>query len=910
MVEEKKKSPARAWLDEYGVEIKRYNDHIRDVDWTDFDSASKAYEGEDSKENPIYIEHQNQFQMSNFIIGRLKYYIDTYENFLDFEYSKRFISYTSDLVYLFLTRCREYINNTNWRDIKNKEEQQKEIEFQIKVSKNQTSVKDAYEKLNLNNEADTSVIKFEDNKKVSIPMSVAIEEQIPNVLIQKQIALDHYNTLTAHDIYDTSTEFFRNMKSKPEYDVTKNYFEQSPDVLQFYEEEYRKIKEGINIAGVHISGWLYFHLNFYKTLIPLSVIHNNPEYGETEVLSNPILRDNELYIADMHEKAKKQNKGLFVFGTRRLAKSVMVSSIYHYNVVTKPNSSGSLIGANKEDLDKLAKEMRSGYYNMHPAFKIPIISGEGFSSGTSVLYGAKQMSGFARVQHSTTYIINVNTSNNKASSLKGAGDVQHYWIHDEAGHNKSLIALWEQAKPAFMSPFGWRCTPVILGTGGNEAISRDAQRMLMNPEAYDILPMDWEYLESFVPESRLITWERKQFGIFAPAQMSFNQGMIKLNSTLADVKKVDDPKLKDIRIQLTDWEHSLNVLKETREKKKDDLILFSQERMNFPLDVDECFLQGNLNPFPTEEAQSHKLRLMRKINDGGIAEHKDIRMLNGALMIDDSKHQLANFPHRGGNIEVPVQIFEMPEIPENPERLLHFDGTYVAGLDFYKHDNSKGDSLGALYVFKRNVNINDPFANCIVASYVGRPQTMDKFCDIAEGILTMYGAVCLQEGADDYFEKVLRKKGTDRIFLGNSKDISMLVNNGKTPASGLGLPPTVSNQKYLLNLVISYCDEDVIMFDEDLNKEVVRKGVCRIQDIHLLDEIINYNNSGNFDRIISFGHALAWARYLDSIHQMPKVRQKTEKKYDPIEFHKKRTEISRSVAVKKIELMRKIKKYH
>ena len=82
------------------------------------------------------------------------------------------------------------------------------------------------------------------------------------------------------------------------------------------------------------------------------------------------------------------------------------------------------------------------------------------------------------------------------------------------------------------------------------------------------------------------------------------------------------------------------------------------------------------------------------------------------------------------------------------------------------------------------------------------------------------------------------------------------------------------NQQYILNLVIDYCQEDIEIGEDEHGDKIIVKGVTKIPDIGLLDEIINFHYGGNFDKLIAFGHALAWARYLDSLNIMPKVKKK------------------------------------
>jgi hypothetical protein len=111
----------------------------------------------------------------------------------------------------------------------------------------------------------------------------------------------------------TSSELFINMKDVPVYDKNKHYFDQSKDVRDFYQEERNKLIKGLNIGGFHMHPWLYWHINFFKTPIPIE------ENGiKTEKIMLPPLDDNTLYTVETYQQAERENKGMCIFGTSDL----------------------------------------------------------------------------------------------------------------------------------------------------------------------------------------------------------------------------------------------------------------------------------------------------------------------------------------------------------------------------------------------------------------------------------------------------------------------------------------------------------------------------------------------------------------------------------------------------------------
>lgn len=68
-----------------------------------------------------------------------------------------------------------------------------------------------------------------------------------------------------------------------------------------------------------------------------------------------------------------------------------------------------------------------------------------------------------------------------------------------------------------------------------------------------------------------------------------------------------------------------------------------------------------------------------------------------------------------------------------------------------------------------------------------------------------------------------------------------------------------------MDLFIDYCNEEHEVEYEDGTIKIF-KGVQLIDDIHLLDEIINYNEHANVDRIIGAIGGLGYLHYLNASH--------------------------------------------
>lgn len=207
--------------------------------------------------------------------------------------------------------------------------------------------------------------------------------------------------------------------------------------------------------------------------------------------------------------------------------------------------------------------------------------------------------------------------------------------------------------------------------------------------------------------------------------------------------------------------------------------------------------------------------------------------------------------------------------------LCHHIATH--NCDPYKSDKADTDSVGTFYVLKRYVKINDPFAYRIVASYASRPPSSDDFCRNCEIIQEAYGAKCLMENADRMYELYLTRRNKQLMLLEDGERLAgKIIRAGARQNNKLGLAPTVPNQRMLFNTVIQYCWEDVVVGYDDDGNEITQKGIYRIPDIELLDEIIAFGPGVNTDRIIAFGHALLLAKYYDDMGYMPESTTQKE----------------------------------
>lgn len=830
-------------------QFRKFKKYIEDNDWSlDSDVNSKEEE---------YKIHQS---ISQTIFTRLKHFVTKAESDLYLKSSKQVVKLMLSTLRLHTDRVDSYLSCFDITEVDSSKNKTDEISLQNKLFKEVEKLKDDIRTLNVDEDKkDLSGITFYDNAKAPLSMHKILSKIYPE--IDKKIKSMKIDFESPPD-----NEFLILKKDVPEWNNEKHYFEQDKETLQFWVDEYKKIERGIEIDGVYIHPWMYFHLNVFKTDIPTPVLNKfTGEIESKDEFMHPPLRDNEWYvIQDSYRDAEKEQLMLFIAATRRLFKSTGLASHFQWKA-TIGGKELIVGGASAKDLGQIEKNFKKSVQGADGAFTLLNLTNDW--SG-KVEFGIRRKNN-KRIPQCTLHVINLNSGGDKSSEVL-AGYTPDAFAIDEV-MKAPFIEQLDAAKPSFDSPYGKRCIPLLSGTGGNEELSADALTVLADPVNNDILGMNWDKLERNIPKEA-ITWRRQKFGTFAPAQMSAKDGMVKIQIPLWEYLGVEKTKeLDKIKINVTDWETCNKIIEADRKKKEKNRKSYVKEIVYYPIDPEEIFQSGNMNPFPVEEAKRHRNKI---IEEGNIGKKVDFFDNKGVIEYDLSSKELPNFPHNGGNISCPILMFE--ELPaEKPPY-----GLYVAGLDDYKQETSDGDSLGSLYIFKRQI-INDRFGYKIAASLTTRPYPHQTFHREIKMMLDGYNAICLMENEDIGFKEYLDNKNVlIEQYLHKSFNMSGDITVQSNSNRQFGLSPT-ANKKTVIGAVVKYCNQVHKIYNEKGEVQEIL-GVELINDLGLLEEIIKYNDKGNFDRIVAFGHALVQDLYFTANHILfmdePESQEKREER--------------------------------
>ena len=628
--------------------------------------------------------------------------------------------------------------------------------------------------------------------------------------------------------------------------------ENSQEFSAFWKHERDKCKNGIIIDQTFISGFLYYHLNFFKC--QLDILDNGRIIRK---LSNPYLRDNEWIVDDYIRRAEAVKKGLCILGSRRLAKSVFQSSYITHRSTFYKGTQNVISGLNEPDIKVITDLCEEALGSLPTAFKHGRIED---NWKKQVTFGKKTASG-ERTPWSSIPIRNLDGGKN-TEALAGLSPFS--MVIDEIGKG-DWLKCFSAAIPGFATPFGWRCSPLAFGTSGDMDKAQDARKVFEEPDVYNFLAVE-------LPDEPDVKTSVFISGHFAH---DFPKDTMPLSKYL---KKENCPNLDKIEIQVTNYERADKLIDEERKQaaKSSDPTALLKLTMYHPKNRVELFLTNSNNNFPKKEIEEWITWLDHHYTPNIVELYRN---KDGEIKTRSSdKGIITQFPVKHDSYkEAGIVIYE-PPIKELPF------GAYVGGLDLYNQNESSDrvNSLGSYCILKR---VHDPLGEyqfSIVASFSARPQ-LKEFKETVLLLMQYYNAYTLVEHTNTEAIDWFIEKGFGSYFA-DSVAIAKEINSRSTALNTKGLKPTTTNQRHYMNLMVDYTKEELTLIEDDEEKKLL--GLVRIKDTMLLTEMLNYKakesssngiHDGNFDRIIAFGHALTLAKHLDKYSPVISYKQEEDK---------------------------------
>lgn len=435
------------------------------------------------------------------------------------------------------------------------------------------------------------------------------------------------------------------------------------------------------------------------------------------------------------------------------------------------------------------------------------------ASFEEVTNGAKVESGYLSEIMALTFADNPDAARGKDAK---------FVLFEEAGKFPNLEASYKATQPGLTAGKYITGQILVFGTGGDmESGTVDFANMFYNPMEFELMPF-------------LNIWDENAdntyCGFFHPMYMNY-EGFYDEQGN-------------------SDKEGAIAYEKEKRQKliKVSTTTGVIQSRVQeYPLCPAEAFLTVSTNDFPIVELRQQLNKVVRE----GLHIKKGqpcylIREESGKVIarpdLSGELEPLWDYKPKTKNLKGSLVIYEYP-ISDPPK------GLYKIGFDPYRQANSSATSpsLASIYVYKGNHKFSYS-RDTIVAQYVGRPYNPDDVNRLAEMLAELYNAEIMYENevthVKGYFE---RRKKLHLLAAQPDNVISKNIMNSKVARIyGIHMNDQLKDagEKYIKKWLLQ--ERDV---DENGNMIL---NLEMIYDPALLDELIQYNRKGNFDRVMSF----------------------------------------------------------
>jgi len=422
-------------------------------------------------------------------------------------------------------------------------------------------------------------------------------------------------------------------------------------------------------------------------------------------------------------------------------------------------------------------------------------------------------------------------------------------IFEEAGAFHNLKDTFMATRPTVEDGGITTGQMVIFGTGGDMSGGTiDFESMFYNPEPYNLLPVDniWDDGGSGT-----------HCGWFFPSYRNKVGFMDKDGNSLTKEAKFQE-----------------ETKRESTKRNSKDAKVYDKLITEYPWRPREAFLQTSSNVFPTAELINHRNTLVRSAKTANVGTAGLLTTGKDGLKFrpSDTVRPVDKFPHqKGDDITGCVVVYQAPYRDDDGQVP---NSLYFIAHDPYAHDTSQGNSLGSAYVFKRANPWSKP-DDMIVASYVGRPDTQDEYNETLFKLSEYYNAKIGFEN----------DRGEVIPYAKRTKNLHMLMEEVELFDRSNGFRAKKLGRNYGLSMGSKQRKAQAVLYLRDwlrTKRSMDENGESKlnlhyIYDIGLIDELIKWNDRGNFDRASSL---LVGMFYMMDLLTKPVVKEGVEESHD------------------------------
>lgn len=600
--------------------------------------------------------------------------------------------------------------------------------------------------------------------------------------------------------------------------------------------------------GDYITGYNYFYINFCPMQRIVNTVTKLPN-GETKVKRDSVVTFPDFYDYDYFyfqavQEAENKGKHICLLKSRRKGYSYKGGAMACRNYYLIPNSKTYIYASNKQYLTE------DGILTKAWDYMDFIDKNTAWGKKRSVNSTMRKRAGFWTKDEFGNEVEMGYKSEIIGVTLKDNPDVVRgkrakLILFEEGGSFSELGAAWQIARPSVEQDgiaFG---TMIVWGTGGDEGSAFETMKdMFYNPDGYNCL--GFENIWDSTPTDKLC-------GFFVPQYTNLDTRDDDGNRIYMD----DDGN--------TITKPSLEFILDERRKvisTATNTTAIDRYVAERPITPQEAMLEFNGNIFPKKELQE-QLGLIR--TNTQLQNHKQV----GDLIFDESG-SIKWIPKKHGDVtKYPLGKDDDPTgsivIWEHPAKDATA-GLYIIGVDPYDHDQSGTNSLGSSIVYKRFQNFEE-YYDIIVAEYTGRPATAEEYYENLRKLALYYNARIMYENERKGLFPYFTAKHCDYLLADQPDIINDIVSNSK-----------VQRRKGChMNKQIKQWGEGMIK--EWLNEEYApsKKNLTRILSEPLLEELISYNDTGNFDRVMALMQVMIYREQLYNVVVKKKEKENKQK---------------------------------
>lgn len=603
------------------------------------------------------------------------------------------------------------------------------------------------------------------------------------------------------------------------------YPEGTSEFFEYWDKQMERCKYGYTADdGDFISGYNYFYLNFCPIQRIIYTTIDNPDgtktIKKTRDLQFPDFYDYDYYFFLAVEDAESEGKHLCALKSRRKGYSYKNAAMACRNYYLFAGSKTYIYASNKQYLTEdgiLTKAWdymdfidKNTAWGKKRSVNTQMRKRAGFF--TKDEYGNEIELGFKSEIIGVTLKDNPDVVRGKAGKLI---------IFEEAGSFSELGAAWQIARPSVEQDGMAFGTMIAFGTGGDEDSHFETLKdMFYNPDGYNCLGFDniWDETPS-----------DKKCGFFIPQYTNMDFRDDRGNRIYMDV---DGNTLRKKSLEYILAERKKVIENATNSVAVDRYVA---EHCVTP---QEACLEFGGNIFPKKELQEQLARIRTNKH---LSNHKQVGDLvwntDGSLKwVIKKVGDITHYPLKKDDDPTgSIVIWEHP-VKDAPI------GLYILGVDPYDHDQSGTNSLGSTFVYKRFQDF-ESYYDIIVAEYTGRPSTAEEYYENLRKLAIYYNGRIMYENERKGLFPYFTAKHCDYLLADQPDIINDIVGNSK-----------VQRKKGChMNKQIKQWGEGLIK--DWLNEEQApgKKNLHNILSEPLLEELISYNDTGNFDRCLTKG---------------------------------------------------------